>query len=78
MADPGEGPGGPTPPLLLDKTEVRMVEKKILETAPPPPLSQDQDDPSPLRHTSVTAWAWVYSYFEKGCRKKYARNNLER
>ena len=28
VADPGEGPGGP-PPLFLDQTEVRRVEKKI-------------------------------------------------
>ena len=35
VADPGEGPGGPTTPLLLDQTEARRVEKKILETGPP-------------------------------------------
>ena len=45
MADPGEGPGGPTTPLLLDQTEARRAEKKILETGPP--LSQDLDDPPP-------------------------------
>ena len=30
VADPGEGPGGPTTPLLLDQTEARRAEKKSL------------------------------------------------
>ena len=34
-ADPGEGPGGPTPPLLSDQTEAKF----FFETAPPPPPS---------------------------------------
>ena len=38
VADPGEGPGGPTTPLLLDQTEARRAEKKILETGRPPYL----------------------------------------
>ena len=40
VANPGEGPGGTDPPtpaphLLLDQTEARKAEKKILR---PPPL----------------------------------------
>ena len=29
VADPGEGPGGPAPPLLLDQTKVRRAEKNF-------------------------------------------------
>ena len=39
VADPGEGQGGQSPPLLLDQTEAKRPEKKFLETAPP--LSTD-------------------------------------
>ena len=46
MADPGEGPGGPDPPLFLDQTEARRVEKYIfLKTALA--LSQGLDDRGP-------------------------------
>ena len=40
VGDPGEGPGGPAPypPLFLDETEARRVEKNFLETGPPPYL----------------------------------------
>ena len=43
MADPGEGQGGPGPPLLLDQTEAKRPEKKffLLGPTPPPPLSTD-------------------------------------
>ena len=37
MADPGEGPGGPAPPLFLDQTEARGAEKKCFGDRPPPP-----------------------------------------
>ena len=39
VMDPGEGPRGtrPPPPLFLDQTEGRRVERNFLETAPPPP-----------------------------------------
>ena len=37
VADPGERPGGPGPPLFLDQTKARRVEKNFLETCPPPP-----------------------------------------
>ena len=60
VVDPGEGPGGP-PPLFLDQTEARRVEKKF-ETWPPPnlrgwmrpppptPLSEGLDAPlAPMR-----------------------------
>ena len=49
VVDPGEGAGGPAPPLYLDQTEARRAEKKIFETSRPPPLSQCLDDhPPPL------------------------------
>ena len=38
VADPGEGPGGPRPPLFLDQTKARRVEKNFLKTCPPPYL----------------------------------------
>ena len=41
MGDPGEGPGGPNPPLIF-KTKGR---KKIFATVPP--LSQDLNDRPP-------------------------------
>ena len=41
VADPGEGQGGPGPPLLLDQTEAKRPEKFFWETAPPSPLSTD-------------------------------------
>ena len=41
MADPGEGPGGPTPPLFLAQTAF---------FGDCPPLSQDLDDPPPPPH----------------------------
>ena len=37
VADPGEGPGGPRPPLFLDQTKARRVEKNFWRPAPPPP-----------------------------------------
>ena len=44
MADPGEGPGGPGPPLFLDQNEARRAEKIFLR---PPPLFQGLDDRLP-------------------------------
>ena len=38
MGDPGEGPGGPGPPLVLDQTEARRAEKTVFGDLPPPPL----------------------------------------
>ena len=35
VADPGEGPGGPAPPLCLDQTEAPRAEKFLWEPAPP-------------------------------------------
>ena len=49
VADPGEGPGGAAPPLVLDQTEALTAEKKNFSTPPPPPaLSKGQDDRPPL------------------------------
>ena len=55
VADPGEGPGGP-PPLFLDQTEVRRVEKKI-ETRPPPNLRVWMTPPPhpPIRRSGSAA-----------------------
>ena len=38
VADQGDGPQGPGPPLFLDQTEAERDEKKFFETAPPPRL----------------------------------------
>ena len=51
MADPGEGPGGPGLPLVLDQTEARRAEKIFLEDRPP--LSKGLDDQPPL-----ISWSW--------------------
>ena len=39
VEDPGEGPGGPTPPLLLDQNEARRAEKILFEPPPRPVIS---------------------------------------
>ena len=51
MADPGEGPGGPGLPLVLDQTEARRAENIFLEDRPP--LSKGLDDQPPL-----ISWSW--------------------
>ena len=54
VADPGEGPGGPAPPLCLDQTAAPRAKKiflgdgpplylRIWITEPPPALSQGLD-----------------------------------
>ena len=69
MADPGEGPGGPCPPLFLDQTETRRAEKYFFGDRPPslnfirllrvvittygPPLSQGLDDRPPPPYLKV-------------------------
>ena len=50
VADPGEGPGGPARPLVLDQSKARRAEKNLLENDPPPPplpcqLSEGLDPP---------------------------------
>ena len=48
VGDPGTGPGGPPPPLLLDQTEARGARKFFFESGAPP-FSQGVDDrPPPL------------------------------
>ena len=37
VADPGEGPAGPVPPLFSTKMRPKGPKKIVLETAPPPP-----------------------------------------
>ena len=56
VADPGEGPGGP-PPLFLDQTEVRRVEKKI-ETRPPPKLRVWMTPPPQSPYPKVWIRRW--------------------
>ena len=46
VVDPGEGPGGPGPPLFFDQNEARRAEKNFLGDRPPP-LSQGLDDRPP-------------------------------
>ena len=76
MADPGEGPGWPAPPLLLDQTEARWAEKfffrapppphsKVWMTATPSPLSQGLD---PALNNSQYCWmfsqyCWMFSQY---------------
>ena len=44
MAEPGEGRGGPGPPLFLDQTEAEII---FLQTGPPLPP-----------HLKVWIWQW--------------------
>ena len=37
VADPGEGPGGPSPPLFLDQNEAQRAEKNFFWGRGPPP-----------------------------------------
>ena len=56
MADPGEGPGGPGPPLFFAQNEARRPENNAFGDRPPPPLSQGLDDrPPPLIRRSGSA-----------------------
>ena len=43
LQNPGEGPGGPGPPLFLDQNEARRTEKIFFE-AGPAPLSEGLHD----------------------------------
>ena len=57
VVDPGEGPGGPRPPLFLDQNEARRAEKKLF-WGWAPTLSQGMDDcppPPPLIWRSGSA-----------------------
>ena len=38
VADPGEGPRGPAPPLFLDHNEAQRAKKIFLRPLPPPDL----------------------------------------
>ena len=63
VADPGEGPWGahPLPPLFLDETEARRVEKNFFGDRSFP-LSQGLDDPlppPPLTQGLNPALVWV-------------------
>ena len=49
MADPGEGPGGPGPPLSIDQDEARRAEKLFLDTPHPPYLRVWMTAPPPLQ-----------------------------
>ena len=46
VADPGEGPAGPVPPLFFDQNEAQRAEKNCFGDRPPPsPLSEGLDPP---------------------------------
>ena len=47
VVDPGEGPGGPGPPLFFDQNEARRAEKKFLGDRPPPYLRVWMTAPPP-------------------------------
>ena len=47
LQNPGEGPGGPRPPLYLDQNEVRRTEKIFLRPGPPPYLRVWMTAPPP-------------------------------
>ena len=52
MADPGEGFGGPAPPLCLDQTQAPRAEKIFLGDGPPP-LSKGLDNRAPSLYLRV-------------------------
>ena len=67
VVDPGEGPGGPRPPLFLDQNEAQRAEKKLFwGWAPtlsqgmddcPPPLSEGLDLPLyPYKKENAVGW----------------------
>ena len=75
VADPGEGPRGPSAPLFLDQTEAQRAEK-ILETPPPPltflrdwmtaphPLSQGLDPALTRVHKNAKLGVFYTKIFE--------------
>ena len=46
VMDPGEGPGGPAPPIFLDQTEAQRAQIFFFWDRPPP-LCQGLDDRAP-------------------------------
>ena len=69
VANPGEGPGGPPPPLFLDQTEARRAKKNCWRPPlPPPPLSKGLDDrpfPTPLISRSGSGTSgWLLLKFQ--------------
>ena len=56
MGDPGEGPGGPGPPLFFDQNEARRAVKKFLGDRHHPPLSQGFDDGPPNLKFWIRYW----------------------
>ena len=59
LQNPGEGPGGPGPPLFLDQNEARRTEK-IFFKAGPGPLSEGLDDrPPPPPYLKVWICHWT-------------------
>ena len=47
LQNPGEGPGGPGPPLFLDQNEARRTEKIFFEAGPAPLSEGLHDRPNP-------------------------------
>ena len=69
VADPGEGPGGPGPPLFFHQNEARSAEKNFF-SRPGPPFSKGLDDRTPpppylkfwIRHCVTCPKDLVYIY----------------
>ena len=58
MADPGEGPGGPAPPLFFDQTLARRAEKNFLDR--PIPLISGSGWPGPPLFAGLDARMQVH------------------
>ena len=57
------GARGPVPPLFLDQTEARRIEKNFFWDRAPPPLSQGLDDRNPP-YLKVCIHYWYRSIFQ--------------
>ena len=82
MAHPGEGPGGPGPPLFLDQTEARRAGKKIKPALPlisgsgwPPPLIWKCESASEQhKATFHLKWSAIKSNFHILTTNGWAKN----
>ena len=63
VATPGEGPGGPARPLILDQTDARRTEKICFATPLPPRLSQGLDDrPGSATEGGFGEWSQCFRF----------------